>query len=106
MTRAITFVVAAAVLATAALSGQGGRGGQATSASDVAGARALLDTYCAGCHSPAVKGGGLVIDASTLAGVREHRDVWEKSLRKLRGRQMPPPGSRQPSQAEIDGFVT
>ena len=39
-----------------------------------------------------------------LAGVREHRDVWEKSLRKLRGRQMPPPGSRQPSQAEIDGF--
>ena len=106
MTRAISFVVAAAVLATAALSGQGARGGKAAPASDAAGAKTLLDTYCAGCHSPAVKAGGLVIEASTLAGVREHRDVWEKSLRKLRGRQMPPPGSRQPNQAEIDAFVT
>ena len=106
MTRAISFVVAAAVLATAALSGQVGRGGQATPASDAASARTLLDTYCASCHSPAVKAGGVVLEASTLAGVREHRDVWEKSLRKLRGRQMPPPGSRQPSQAEIDRFVT
>jgi hypothetical protein len=49
-----------------------------------------------------VKAGGLVIEASTLARVGEHRDVWEKSVRKLRGRLMPPPGSRQPSQAEID----
>src|SRR5687768_4801577 len=106
MTRAISFVAAAAVLATAALSGQGARGGQAPPASDAARARTLLDTYCAGCHSPAVKAGGAVIEASMLAGVRGHRDVWEKSLRKLRGRQMPPPGSRQPRQIEIDGFVT
>jgi mono/diheme cytochrome c family protein len=106
MTRAISFAVAAAVLATAALSGQGGRVGPAAPASDVAGARTLVDNYCAGCHSAAVQAGGLVIEAPTLAGVREHRDVWEKSLRKLRGRQMPPPGSRQPSQTEIDGFVT
>ena len=33
-------------------------------------------------------------------------DVWEAALRKLRGRQMPPPGSRQPEQREIDAFVT
>jgi mono/diheme cytochrome c family protein len=106
MKRVISFVVAAAVLAAAALSGQGGSAGQATPVGDVAAAKTLLDTYCAGCHSPAAKAGGLVLEASMLAGVREHRDVWEKSLRKLRGRQMPPPGSRQPSQAEIDGFVT
>ncbi len=31
--------------------------------------------------------------------------MWEKALRKLRGRQMPPPGSRQPDQKEIDAFV-
>jgi mono/diheme cytochrome c family protein len=106
MTRAISFVVAAALLATVALSGQGARGEKVTPASGAAGATTLLETYCAGCHSPAVKAGGLVIEASMLAGVREHRDVWEKSLRKLRGRQMPPPGSRQPGQAEIDAFVT
>ena len=106
MTRAISFVVATAVLATAALSGQGAGGGKVTPASDVGGAQTLLNTYCAGCHSPAVKAGGLVMETSTLASVREHRDVWEKSLRKLRGRQMPPPGSRQPSQTEIDAFVS
>ncbi len=106
MTRAIGFVLAAALVATAALSGQAARIGQATPAGDVAGARTLLDTYGAGCHGPAVKAGGLVIEASTLTALREHRDVWEKSLRKLRGRQMPPPGSRQPSQVEIDRFVT
>ena len=106
MTRATSFVVATALLATAALSGQGASGGQAAPASGIAGARSLLDTYCAGCHSPAAKAGGLVIEPSMLSSVRERRDVWEKSLRKLRGRQMPPPGSRQPSQAEIDRFVT
>ena len=106
MTRAISFVVFAAVLATAALTGQGAPAGKATPPSDAASARTLLDTYCAGCHSPAAKAGGLVLDAATLAGMREHRGIWEKSLRKLRGRQMPPPGSRQPSQAEIDAFVT
>jgi len=106
MTRAISFAVAAAVLATAALSGQDARGGKPATTSEVAGAKTLVDTYCAGCHSSAVKAGGLVIEASTFARLREHRDVWEKSLRKLRGRQMPPPGSRQPSQAEIDAFVT
>ena len=82
MTRATSFVVATALLATAALSGQGASGGQAAPASGIAGARSLLDTYCAGCHSPAAKAGGLVIEPSMLSSVRERRDVWEKSLTK------------------------
>jgi hypothetical protein len=31
--------------------------------------------------------------------------VWEKALRKLRGHQMPPPGSPQPPQKDVDTFV-
>jgi hypothetical protein len=31
--------------------------------------------------------------------------VWEKALRKLRGHQMPPPGSPQPAQKDVDSFV-
>src|SRR6185436_12079393 len=69
-------------------------------------ARAMLDTYCAGCHSSAVRAGGLALDTLSLDAIREHRDVWEKAVRKLRGRLMPPPGSRQPAQADIDAFVT
>ena len=65
-------------------------------------ARAVVDTYCAGCHSTALHAGGLALDRLPLDAIRDHPDVWEKAVRKLRGRLMPPPGSRQPSQ---DGCV-
>ena len=68
-------------------------------------ARKTVDTYCVGCHNSKAKAGGLALDALSLDAVPEHADVWEKALRKLRGRQMPPPGSRQPDQKEIDAFV-
>jgi hypothetical protein len=32
--------------------------------------------------------------------------VWEAAVRKLRGRLMPPPGTKQPEQSEIDTFVS
>ena len=38
--------------------------------------------------------------------MHQNADVWEKAIRKLRGRLMPPPTSRQPDQREIDAFVT
>ena len=76
-------------------------------------ARKTVDTYCVGCHNSRAKAGGLALDALSLdpstslgaSAIHEHADVWEKALRKLRGRQMPPPGSRQPDQKEIDTFV-
>jgi hypothetical protein len=68
-------------------------------------ARGMLDTYCAGCHNSKVHAGGVAFDALTLDAVHEHADVWEAAVRKLRGRLMPPPGSRQPDQREIDAFV-
>jgi hypothetical protein len=46
------------------------------------------------------------LDNLTLDALNEHADVWEAAVRKLRGRLMPPPGSRQPEQREIDAFVT
>ncbi len=35
----------------------------------------------------------------------EHPETWEKVIRKLRGRLMPPPGCPQPEQKDIDSFV-
>jgi hypothetical protein len=35
----------------------------------------------------------------------EHPAVWEKAIRKLRGRLMPPPGARQPEQKDIDSLI-
>jgi mono/diheme cytochrome c family protein len=68
-------------------------------------ARQTLDTYCIGCHNSRARAGGVAFDTLSLDTVHEHADVWEKSVRKLRGRLMPPPGSRQPDEREIDAFV-
>jgi mono/diheme cytochrome c family protein len=82
---------AAATVATAAPASPG-----------AAQARKTLDTYCVGCHNARAKAGGLALDTLPLGAVHEHPDVWEASVRKLRGRLMPPPGSPQPEQREID----
>jgi len=72
--------------------------------------RAMLNTYCVTCHNTRVKTGGLALDGEVLdrltQSAADDAEVWEKALRKLRGRQMPPPGSPQPPQKDIDTFVT
>jgi mono/diheme cytochrome c family protein len=67
--------------------------------------RAMLSTYCFTCHNSRAKIGGLALDSLDLQTPEENAQIWEKALRKLRGRLMPPPGSRQPQQQEIDSFV-
>ena len=75
--------------------------------------RALLDTYCVTCHNPRLKSGGLALDGELLDRLRQSdglsavadAQVWEKALRKLRGNQMPPPGSPQPPQKVVESFV-
>src|SRR4030095_12481919 len=69
-------------------------------------ARKMLDTYCVGCHNSRVRTAGIAFDTVTLTSVHDNADAWEKALRKMRGRQMPPPGSRQPDQSEIDAFTS
>jgi len=52
---------------------------------------------------------GAVLDrlsvVSTGQSAGEDAHVWEKALRKLRGNQMPPPGSPQPPQKDVESFV-
>jgi hypothetical protein len=63
--------------------------------------RAMLNTYCVTCHNTRLKTGGLALDGVAW----DDAPVWEKALRKLRGNQMPPPGSPQPPQKDVDAFV-
>ncbi len=67
---------------------------------------AMLSTYCYSCHNTRVKSGGLALDALDLRTPEENAQTWEKAVRKLRGRLMPPPGNPQPPQKEIDSFVS
>lgn len=67
--------------------------------------RAMLTTYCMGCHNSRTKIGGLALDGLNLQSAADDGYIWEKALRKLRGRLMPPPGMPQPPQKDIDSFV-
>ena len=67
--------------------------------------RTMLDTYCIGCHNATGRAGGVAFAGISLDNVGSNAEVWEKAVRKLRGRLMPPPGSRQPEQAQVDAFI-
>jgi mono/diheme cytochrome c family protein len=65
----------------------------------------MLSTYCFDCHNSTVKSGGLSLESLDLRAAADDAQIWEKAVRKLRGRLMPPPGNAQPPQPDIDSFV-
>ncbi len=70
--------------------------------------QAMLNTYCIGCHNSRAKVGGLALDTLDLqsaGAAADSAEIWEKAVRKLRGRLMPPPGTPQPAQKDVDSFV-
>src|SRR3954447_1520584 len=64
-----------------------------------------IQTYCFGCHNKFVAAGNLFLDELGAESVPQHPEIFEKVVRKLRGRQMPPPGMLQPSQQEVDALI-
>jgi hypothetical protein len=64
-----------------------------------------IQLYCFGCHNEGVRAGNLFLDQLSAESVPEHPEIFEKVVRKLRGRQMPPPGMLQPSQQEVDALI-
>jgi mono/diheme cytochrome c family protein len=67
---------------------------------------ALIDEYCLSCHDEDHKKGGLALDTIAAHDVARHPDVWEKVVRKLRARQMPPIGKERPDDATYDAVVS
>jgi len=66
---------------------------------------AVVEQYCLTCHDDLEKEGGFSLE--TVSGdVSQHQDVWEKVVRKLRARQMPPVGRKErPDEATYDATV-
>src|SRR5262245_8207783 len=67
---------------------------------------ALLEQRCEKCHNSVDWAGSLAFDTLFPQDIPADAETWEKAIRKLRGRQMPPPGQTQPDQATIDAFVS
>jgi mono/diheme cytochrome c family protein len=68
-------------------------------------AKATISSYCTTCHNSKAKVGGLALDNLNVDAVANDAAIWEKAVRKLRGRLMPPPGAKQPEQKEVDSLI-
>ncbi|HLH42411.1 MAG TPA: DUF1592 domain-containing protein [Bryobacteraceae bacterium] len=66
---------------------------------------ALVKQYCSTCHSDKLKTGGVSLEGVTAASIAKDPELFEKAVRKLRGRVMPPPGAKQPDGKAVDALV-
>ncbi len=67
--------------------------------------RAVVDRYCVSCHNDRLNRGGLALDTVVTHEVRQNPDVWERVLRKIRARQMPPIGLPRPDEATYNAVI-
>ena len=67
--------------------------------------RLLIDRYCISCHNDTVKTAELALDVVSAHPVEENAETWEKVVRKLRARQMPPVGLPRPDETIYEGAV-
>ncbi len=69
-------------------------------------ARAIVEQYCVACHNGRAKVAGLALNPAQMDRIGDHADVWEKVARKLRTREMPPPGMPRPADSAYDAATT
>src|ERR1700683_468388 len=71
--------------------------------------RAFLDKCCVACHSNRAANpaeGPVNLESAAFDEPLGHAETWERVLRKLSVRAMPPPGLPRPSEAEYAGFTS
>jgi hypothetical protein len=68
-------------------------------------AQATLNQYCLTCHNEKLHVANLSLSAD-LGNAPARAQVWEKVIRKLRTKTMPPPGAPRPDQAGYDALAS
>ncbi|QOV92335.1 DUF1592 domain-containing protein [Humisphaera borealis] len=67
---------------------------------------ALVTKYCSDCHNADLKKGGLNLDPAVAGSVTDQAEVWEKVVRRLATRQMPPSKVKErPTEAEYSELL-
>jgi hypothetical protein len=64
-----------------------------------------LQLYCVGCHSGPTPFAGLSLEPLDFANLEDNGIIWEKMVRKLRDRQMPPAGMPRPDDATMQALI-
>ena len=65
----------------------------------------FVEAHCLDCHDSATKAGGLVLEGVLADEFGRHPEVWERVVRKLTARQMPPPEMPRPDEASYEAVV-
>jgi Protein of unknown function (DUF1592)/Protein of unknown function (DUF1588)/Protein of unknown function (DUF1585)/Protein of unknown function (DUF1587)/Protein of unknown function (DUF1595) len=68
--------------------------------------RAVINRFCVGCHNDKLKTGGLALDTISPESAGQHAEVWEKVVRRLKGRYMPPVGLPRPDEPTYNALVS
>ena len=67
--------------------------------------QATINQYCVGCHNDALRTAGLTLQGVNADDVGAGAETWEKVLRKLKVRTMPPSGMPRPDIATYETFA-
>ena len=68
--------------------------------------RSTIQRYCITCHNERSQAQGLAFDGVDVSHPGESPEVWERVLRKLRTRAMPPQGMPRPEESTYKTHVT
>jgi hypothetical protein len=82
---------------------------QVTQAADAKTYRAWVDKYCVGCHNSRnaqPSSDPLDLEKASLDGLLSSAEIWERVLRKLSVRAMPPQSMPHPQETEYVAFTT
>ena len=67
--------------------------------------QAAVARYCVDCHGKDVSKAGLNLEKLLADDLARHSDAWEKVIRRLRARHMPPIGKPRPDEKSFEAII-
>ena len=104
--RILFVLVAVGLAATFAADEPAATGNAGNAAPGLAILNRFVQSHCLDCHSKAIRKGELALDELLEADFEANADVWERVVRKLTARQMPPKESPRPTESDFDAAIT
>ncbi len=99
----ISVLLAATSLAATGAAGEQLASGKASADRSVL--KPFIESHCLDCHDKVTAKGGLALDDLLAADIDRNAEAWEKVVRKLTARQMPPKPSPRPRERDYDAAV-
>jgi mono/diheme cytochrome c family protein len=104
----VVFAIGASLVAQTASRPTSATPSEGSASADAAKYRALVNKYCVSCHTARTAnpaGDPVNLEGAGFDDLLGHAGTWERVIRKLSVRAMPPPGMPRPTEAEYAGFT-